>query len=181
MKNVIGKATMVYALVLVAVISVISVAGCGYSSASGGLSTQDVPIPTMDIADMKATALSNLVEGTQRIVNAGGGCVAELTIDPPLQRIVSDVLSRQADTNDAGVGWAVLMSANDGAVLALADCGGAVDEPRPFALTRMFMPGHLLSTLTVAAAFDAGIATPDSELFTDASEAFYYQYKLPGD
>lgn len=181
MKNVIGKATMVYALVLVAVISVISVAGCGYSSASGGLSTQDAPIPTMDIADMKGTALSNLVEGTQRIVNAGGGCVAELTIDPPLQRIVSDVLSRHADTNDAGVGWAVLMSANDGAVLSLADCGGAVDEPRPFALTRMFMPGHLLSTLTVAAAFDAGIATPDSELFTDASEAFYYQYKLPGD
>lgn len=181
MKNVIGKATMVYALVLVAVISVMSVVGCGYSSASGGLSTQDAPIPTMDIAAMKGTALSNLVEGTQRIVNAGGGCVAELTIDPPLQRIVSEVLSRHADTNDAGVGWAVLMSANDGAVLALADCGGAVDEPRPFALTRMFMPGHLLSTLTVAAAFDAGIATPDSELFTDASEAFYYQYKLPGD
>ena len=181
MKNVIGKATMVYALVLVAVISVMSVVGCGYSSASGGLSTPDAPIPTMDIAAMKGTALSNLVEGTQRIVNAGGGCVDELTIDPPLQRIVSDVLSRHADTNDAGVGWAVLMSANDGAVLALADCGGVVEEPRPFALTRMFMPGHLLSTLTVAAAFDAGIATPDSELFTDASEAFYYQYKLPGD
>ena len=107
--------------------------------------------------------------------------MAELTIAPMLQRIVSDVLSRHADTNDAGIGWAVLMSANDGAVLALADCGGAAGEPRPFALTRMFMPGHLLSTLTVAAAFDAGIATPDSELFTDASEAFYYQYKLPGD
>ena len=107
--------------------------------------------------------------------------MAELTIDPTLQRVVSDVLSRHADTNDAGIGWAVLMSANDGAVLALADCGGAADAPRPFALTRMFTPGHLISTLTVAAALDAGIATPDSELFTDASEAFYYQYKLPGD
>ena len=35
--------------------------------------------------------------------------------------------------------------------------------------------------MTVAAALDAGIATPDSELFTDASEAFYFQDKLPGD
>ena len=94
---------------------------------------------------------------------------------------MADVLSRNADTNDAGIGWAVLMSANDGAVLALADCGDAADAPRPFALTRMFTPGHLISTLTVAAAFDAGIATPDSEFFTDASEAFYYQYRLPGD
>ena len=33
----------------------------------------------------------------------------------------------------------------------------------------------------MAAAIDAGIANPDSELFTDASEAFYYQDKLPGD
>ena len=33
----------------------------------------------------------------------------------------------------------------------------------------------------MAAAIDAGIANPDSELFTGASEAFYYQDKLPGD
>ena len=157
------------------------VAGCGYNSTRDGISSQDASVSAMTISEMKEAALSSLAEGTQRIVNASGGSVAELTIAPTLQRIVSETLCRYADTNDTGIGWAILMSAKDGAVLALADCGGAADEPRPFALTRMFTPGHLLSTLTVAAAIDLGIATPDSELFTDASEAFYYQCKLPGD
>ncbi len=176
----IGKATIVRNLVLAVGFGGMAVAGCGFNAARDGVSPQ-ASVSAIDVPALKEAALSNLAEGVQRIVSAGGGCVAELTIDPTLQRIVSDVLSRHADTNDNGIGWAVLMSANDGAVLSLADCGGAADAPRPFALTRMFTPGHLISTLTVAAALDAGIVTPDSELFTDASEAFYYQYKLPGD
>jgi len=176
----IGKATIVRNLVLAVGFGGMAVAGCGSNAARDGVSPQ-ASVSAIDIPALKESALSCLAEGAQRIVSAGGGCVAELTIDPTLQRVVSDVLSRHADTNDAGIGWAVLISANDGAVLALADCGGAADAPRPFAMTKMFTPGHLISTLTVAAALDAGIATPDSELFTDASEAFYYQYKLPGD
>lgn len=176
----IGKATIVRNLVLAVGFGGMAVAGCGFHAARDGVSPQ-ASVSAIDIPALKESALSSLAEGAQRIVSAGGGCVAELTIDPTLQRVVSDVLSRHADTNDAGIGWAVLISANDGAVLALADCGGAADAPRPFAMTKMFTPGHLISTLTVAAALDAGIATPDSELFTDASEAFYYQYKLPGD
>lgn len=176
----IGKATIVRNLVLAVGFGGMAVAGCGFNAARDGVSPQ-ASVSAIDAPALKEAALSNLAEGAQRIVSAGGGCVAELTIDPTLQRVVSDVLSRHADTNDAGIGWAVLISANDGAVLALADCGGAADAPRPFAMTKMFTPGHLISTLTVAAALDAGIATPDSELFTDASEAFYYQYKLPGD
>ncbi|MBO5941551.1 MAG: hypothetical protein J6R18_10200, partial [Kiritimatiellae bacterium] len=86
-----------------------------------------------------------------------------------------------ADTNDTGVGWATVLSVKDGAVLALADCGGDADAPRPFTLTRMFMPGHLLSTLTIAAAIDADIATPNTELFTNSLEAYFSDYKLPRD
>ena len=176
----IGRATIVRNLVLAVGFGGMAVAGCGFNAAHDGVSPQ-ASVSAIDVPALKEAALSNLAEGAQRIVSAGGGCVAELTIDPTLQRVVSDVLSRHADTSDAGIGWAVLISANDGAVLAFADCGGAADAPRPFAMTKMFTPGHLISTLTVAAALDAGIATPDSELFTDASEAFYYQYKLPGD
>ena len=176
----IGKETIVRNLVLAVGFGGMAVAGCGFNAARDGVSPQ-ASVSAIDVPALKEAALSNLAEGAQRIVSAGGGCVAELTIDPTLQRIVSDVLSRHADTNDNGIGWAVLISANDGAVLALAVCGGAADAPRPFAMTKMFTPGHLISTLTVAAALDAGIATPDSELFTDASEAFYYQYRLPGD
>jgi len=179
--NAMGKATIARNLVLAAGIGVMVVAGCGSDSARDGLCQQDVSVAGMDIAAMKEFALASLAEGMQPTVSVGNGCIAELTINPALQRIVSETLCRCADTNDTGIGWAILMSSEDGAVLALSDCGGAADEPRPFALTRMFTPGHLLSTLTVAAAIDLSIATPDSELFTDASEAFYYQYKLPGD
>ena len=176
-----SKTTVARNLVRTVAIGVMAVAGCGYSSARNGLSPNDAAVQVMDIPALKDAALSSLVNGPQRVVAAGGGCVAELTIDPALQRVVSETLCRYADTNDTATGWAVLMSVKDGAVLALADCGGEADVPRPFALTRMFTPGHLLSTLTVAAAIGVGIAMPDTELFTDASEAFYYQYKLPGD
>ena len=180
-ENGMGKATIARNLVLAAGIGVMVVAGCGFDSARDGLCQQDASVAAMDIAAMKESALASLAEGMRPTVSVGNGCIAELTINPALQRIVSETLCRYADTNDTGIGWSILMSSEDGAVLALSDCGGAADEPRPFALTRMFTPGHLLSTLTVAAAIDLGIATPDSELFTDASEAFYYQYKLPGD
>ena len=179
--NVMGEATIARSLVLMAGIGVMVVAGCGFDSAHDGMSPQDASVPAMDIAAMKDAALSSLANGMQSTVRAGNGCIAELTIDPLRQRIVSETLCRYADTNDTGVGWAILMAVEDGAVLALADCGGAADAPRPFALTRLSSPGHLLSTFTVAAALDAGIATPDSELFTNSAEAFYYQDKLPGD
>ena len=40
---------------------------------------------------------------------------------------------------------------------------------------------HLLSTLTVAAALDAGIVKPGTELSTDPLEAVFCEYKLPSD
>jgi cell division protein FtsI (penicillin-binding protein 3) len=172
--------TKVVESVLMVAIGLMVVSGCGYESVQYRTASQDAPVHTEDVTAMKTAALSNLVSN-QCVANVGNGRAAELTIDPAMQRIVSETLCRYADTNDTGVGWATILSVKDGAVLALADCGGDADAPRPFALTRKFMPGHLLSPLTVAAAIDAGIATPDSELFTDASEAFYHQYRLPGD
>ena len=160
---------------LAVAIGLMAVAGSSYANARPASSADAVN--AMDISAMKNSALSGLASG-RRVVDAGGGCVAELTIDEALQRNVSEILARNADTNDTGVGWAVLLSAKDGAVLALADCG---DSPRPLALTRTFMPGHLMSPLTVAAAIDAGIAGPDTGLFTDISEALYYQRKPSND
>ncbi len=165
---------------LMTAIGLMSVAGCGYNSVRDGTMSKDESIHSIDIAAIKDAALSNLATN-KCIVSAGDGRAAELTIDVSLQRMVSEVLTRHADTNDTGVGWATILSVKDGAVLVLADCGGDADVPRPFALTRMFMPGHLLSTLTVAAALDAGIATPHTELFTNSSDAFFYEYKLPSD
>ena len=165
---------------LMTAIGLMSVAGCGYNSVRDGTMSKDESVHSIDIPAIKDAALSNLATN-KCIVSAGDGRSAELTIDVSLQRMVSEVLTRHADTNDTGVGWATILSVKDGAVLVLADCGGDADAPRPFALTRMFMPGHLLSTLTVAAAIDADIATPNTELFTNSLEAYFSDYKLPSD
>ena len=167
-------------IALVVTIGLMVVAGCGYTSANDGFASSAASAKAIDIPAMKNVALSGLASG-RCTVGAGGGCVAELTIDAALQRNVAEILARHADTNDTGVGWATILSVKDGAVLALADCGGDTDAPRPFALTRMFMPGHLLSTLTVAAAIDADIATPNTKLFTNSLEAYFSDYKLPSD
>ena len=174
--------TMVNAgkIALAVAIGSMAVAGCGYGSANNGVAPSAAPANAIDITAMKNNALSGLAAG-RSVVGVGDGCVAELTVDAALQRNVSEILVRNADTNDTGVGWAVLLSVADGAVLVLADCGGDDDAPRPFALARMFMPGHLLSTLTVAAAIDAGVATPDTRLFTNTFEAYLSGYKLPND
>ena len=166
---------------VITAIGISAVTGCGYGTVHGRTPAQDTSLHATDIPAMKNAALSSLANGSQCVASIGGGCMAELTTVPALQCNVSDTLCRYADTNDTGVGWAILMSVEDGAVLALADCGGDADAPRPFALTRLFMPGHLISSLTVAAALDAGIATPHTELFTKSSEAFLYEYKLPSD
>ena len=173
------KVTIIKNAVMTA-IGLMFVAGCGYDSVRDGTVSQDASIHSIDIPAMKDTALSDLATN-KCVVNAGNGHVAELTIDVPLQRMVSEILIRHADTNDTGVGWATLLSVKDGAVLALADCGGDAEAPRPFALTRMMVPGHLMSSLTVAAAIDADIATPKTELFTNSLEAFFSDYKLPND
>lgn len=167
-------------IVLAVAIGSMVVAGCGYDSANDGVAPTTASANAIDISTMKNTALSGLASGN-RVASVGDGCVAELTIDTALQRNVSEILARNADTNDTGIGWAILLSVEDGAVLALADCGGDNDALRPFALTRMFMPGHLLSTLTVAAAIDTGVATPDTQLFTNTFEAYFSEYKLPSD
>lgn len=165
---------------LMTAIGLMSVAGCGYNSVRDGTMSKDESIHSMDILTIKDAALSSLATN-KCIVSAGDGRAAELTIDVSLQRLVSEVLTRHADTNDTGVGWATIVSVKDGAVLALADCGGDDDAPRPFALMRTFAPGHLLSPLTVAAAIDAGVAGPDTELLTDVFESLYYQYKPSSD
>lgn len=172
--------TKVVESVLMVAIGLMVVSGCGYESVQYRTASQDAPVHTEDVTAMKTAALSNLVSN-QCVANVGNGRAAELTIDPAMQRIVSETLCRYADTNDTGVGWATILSVKDGAVLALADCGGDADAPRPFALTRLFMPGHLLSTLTVAAAIDAEIAAPNTKLFTNSLEAYFSEYNLPSD
>ena len=162
---------------LLTAVGLIVAAGC--SPTQDGTKSDAAVKAAVDIPALKAAAMENIAN-SPCVAHVGNGCVVDMTIDSTMQRIVSETLCRAADTNDTGVGWAILMSVKDGAVLALADCGDT-DAPRPFALTRQFTPGHLLSTLTVAAALDAGIVKPGTELSTDPLDAFFCEYKLPSD
>lgn len=163
---------------LLTAVGLIVAAGC--SPTQDGTKSDAAVKAAVDIPALKAAAMENIANSPYA-ARVGNGCVAETTIDPTMQHVVLETLSRTADTNDTGVGWAILMSVKDGAVLALADCGGDANAPRPFALTRQFMPGHLLSTLTVAAALDAGIVKPGTELSTDPLETVFREYNLPSD
>jgi len=154
------------------------VAGCGYNNARDDAPAAEAAKRATGSADAK---YSLEIGGTSRRLGISLRTGAEWTIDPAIQRIVSEALARHADTNDTGRGFAAVVSVGDGAVLAMADCGVGDESERPFALMRTFEPGHLLSPLMVAAAFDADIAKPDTELFTNALEGFYQQFKLPSD
>ncbi|MBO7222351.1 MAG: hypothetical protein J6V37_04800, partial [Clostridia bacterium] len=92
---------------------------------------------------------------SQMVINALDDGVTnskQLTIRPVLQREVTSILERHADTNYTGRGWAVVLSVPDGAVLAMADCGAGDVESRPLAVRKFFDPGHTISPFTVAAA-----------------------------
>ncbi len=171
------KAKVTKSLLLTAV-GLMGVAGCGPTQ--DGTESDAAVKAAVDIPALKAAAMSNIAN-SPCVAHVGNGCVVDMTIDSTMQRIVSETLCRAADTNDTGVGWAILVSVKEGAILALADCGGDSNTPRPFALTRQFAPGHLLSTLTVAAALDAGIVKPSTELSTDPLEAVFCEYNLPAD
>ena len=170
--------TKVTKSLLLTAVGLMGVAGCGPTQ--DGTKSDAAVKAAVDIPALKAAAMENIAN-SPCVAHVGNGCVVDMTIDSTMQRIVSETLCRAADTNDTGVGWAILVSVKEGAILALADCGGDANAPRPFALTRQFTPGHLLSTLTVAAALDAGIVKPGTELSTDPLEAVFCEYKLPSD
>lgn len=169
--------TKVTKSLLLTAVGLIVAAGC--SPTQDGTKSDAAVKAAVDISALKAAAMENIANSPYA-ARVGNGCVAETTIDPTMQRVVLETLSLTADTNDTGVGWAILMSVKDGAILALADCGD-VNAPRPFALARRFMPGHLLSTLTVAAALDAGIVKQGTELSSDPLETVFREYNLPSD
>ena len=108
-------------------------------------------------------------------------CPIEITIDQNLQRIVEETLIRYADTNDTGIGWSVVLSAKDGAVLAIADCGEVMDRTLPLAATYAFEVGQLATPFMVAAAFEEKLATPSTKLSVDKEEDYFKQWKLPSD
>lgn len=124
--------------------------------------SEEVSVGQKEVGEEKKALTS------QMVINAIDGVANsdQLTILPVLQREVASILKRHADTNYTGRGWAVVLSAPDGAVLAMADFGAGDAQSRPLAVKKFFDPGHTVSPFTVAAAFNNGVVTPDSKIST---------------
>lgn len=104
------------------------------------------------------------------------------SIQQDAQRAAIEEICRWADTNDTSVGCAVIVEVKTGNVIAIADCGGTNDEPRPFAVHRQIEPGLLLSPFTMAFAIDSrAISSMESQFTSDRAEPSFNEYRLPSD
>jgi len=110
--------------------------------------------------------------GTERTVKAARrGVDLVLTIDRSIQYEAERALVEQVEAIDAKGGMAIVMDVTTGDILAMVTVDGETDErgaqPAPSAqrnrpVTDVFEPGSTNKVVTVAAAIEAGLVTPDT-------------------
>lgn len=109
----------------------------------------------------RAVALAPRIEGGRMVQPTEGGGMVELTIDPALQQLAQRVL---ADSG-AAMGAAVMVSVDDGLVLALAGHSGERpdrDDAR-LALTAWAPAASVFKLVTTAALLEEGVR-PDTRV-----------------
>ena len=106
---------------------------------------------------------------------AGGD--VRLTIDRHLQRLADQALDRAVEAHKATGGTIIMMDPKTGEVLAMASRpsfrlsqlnlqdAAQGDFYRNRAVTDTYAPGSLIKTITMAAAIDSGLVTPDSTYY----------------
>ena len=162
----------------VLVLVTVTLVGCErVSRICEGLVAESNEVAQVDVDLAVKDALMRMGEGLPSSP-LYGGIEVDTTIDRRLQRKLTEILCRNADTNDTGVGISVILRVEDGAVLAMADCG---DEMRdvPLALCYAYEPGAVMMPLTAAIAIEKDIARMDTPISTKRDDERYY--KLPGD
>ncbi|HEU4412438.1 MAG TPA: penicillin-binding transpeptidase domain-containing protein [Polyangiaceae bacterium] len=127
------------------------------------------PDPPAAAAAPRATATA-----TATAAAAGAGS----TIDARLQAIADEEIARAVDAWRAEAGVALVLEASSGAVLASAGREGGA--PADVATKRAFITGSTLKAVTLAAALDEGVISPD-ERFDCERGAFRYRGKTMRD
>ncbi|HSL01160.1 MAG TPA: penicillin-binding protein 2 [Rubrobacteraceae bacterium] len=94
-----------------------------------------------------------------------------LTVDSAVQLELEEALAATVEKNDARSALGLVMRADDGAIVALANSPGydnaefteaSAEAQRDRVLTDPYEPGSTFKAFTVAAALDAGAVTPES-------------------
>ena len=112
------------------------------------------------------------ITGTRRrIVEARPGAAINLTLDQVIQFEAERVLADHLERAGAMGGTAIISRPSTGEILALAnltedpDTGRFVPDSNNVALTSVYEPGSVNKVITVAAAIEEGLVTPDSTMF----------------
>lgn len=122
---------------------------------------------------MERDPLGRLIGTTDRTVQpADNGVGVVLTIDRAIQYVACDKLQKAMEKHQADSGSVVIMNPKTGAVLAM--CNAPTFDPNDFsevedlnvfnntAAFTPYEPGSIFKAVTLAAAVDAGVVTPET-------------------
>lgn len=122
---------------------------------------------------MERDPLGRLIGTTDRTVQpADNGVGVVLTIDRAIQYVACDKLQKAMERHQADSGSVVIMNPKTGAVLAM--CNAPTFDPNDFsgvedlnvfnntAAFTPYEPGSIFKAVTLAAAVDAGVVTPET-------------------
>ncbi len=119
-----------------------------------------------------------ILQGDSEIVPAIPGVDIRTTLDPGIQIAAQEALALAVEESSATAGWAVVLDVATGDVLAMAtaptfDLNDRTDVDRETfrnrVVTDQFEPGSTLKVLTIAAAIEEGVVTPDTEFTLPAT------------
>lgn len=121
----------------------------------------------------------------QELPQIPGGASLVLTIDREVQAMVEDILDEHVATTASESGTAIVMDPQTGEILAMTstprldlndytDYVNVFDENKPYnrAVGQIYEPGSIFKMITMAAAIDLGLVTPETP-FLDTG-VFYY-------
>ncbi len=111
----------------------------------------------------------------QEIPTAPAGASLILTLDREIQRTVENILDQAVKANGAENGTIIVMNPKNGEILAMAstprmdlntywEADNIYTDGTPFnkAVSQVYEPGSIFKILTMAAALDAGVVTPET-------------------
>ena len=137
---------------------------------------------TPGVVYVERDGLGNPLPFGRRLLDtpAPGGDL-RLTIDRYLQRLVEEKLDEALEAHEATGGTIIVMDPRTGEILAMAsrpsfnlseldlEDASQTELYRNRAITDVYPPGSLMKTVTMAAAIDSGLVTPESTYYDDGA------------